>query len=446
MEDKILQIPYSAEAEQSVIGAMILDRGASDKAMEVLTAEDFYIRQNALIFSALYDMTNTGETIDPVTLIEKLKKRGEYDDAGGREYIVGVMEFVPTTANISRYIDIVKDKAVLRKLIKASGEISDLCYEGAEETNIIIDSAEQKIYNISNNRETTDLFDVKRVITSNIEQMEKIASGISPVDGVTTGFKVLDRALTGVEGAGLNRTDLILLAARPGMGKTSLALNIASAAGIASGKDIVIFSLEMSKEQLVSRLLAAEGLVDSRKFKSGDLSEDEWSRVIAAAGRLSNTKIYIDENPAITVAEMKAKCRRQKNLGLIVIDYLQLMQSPSRSDNRTQEVAAISRALKIMAKELRVPVLCLSQLSRAPEGRSNKRPMLSDLRESGAIEQDADIVMFLYSDDYYSDDKKEEYLVELLIAKNRHGALGKVDLYWRGQYTRFGALDNAHNG
>lgn len=446
MEERILQIPYSAEAEQAVIGAMILDREASDKAIEILLAEDFYIRSNALIFSALYDMTNTGETIDPVTLIEKLKKRGEYDDAGGREYIVGVMEFVPTTANITKYIDIVKDRAMLRKLIKASGEISDLCYEGTEETNIIIDSAEQKIYNISNNRETTDLFHIKRVLNSNITEMEEIASGKSPVDGVTTGFKSLDRALTGVEGVGLNRTDLILLAARPGMGKTSLALNISSAAGMSSGKDIVIFSLEMSKEQLVSRLLASEGLVDSRKFKSGDLSEDEWSRVISAAGRLSNTKIYIDENPAITVAEMKAKCRRQKNLGLIVIDYLQLMQSPSRSDNRTQEVAAISRALKIMAKELHVPVLCLSQLSRAPEGRSNKRPMLSDLRESGAIEQDADIVLFLYSDDYYSDDKKEEYMVECLISKNRHGALGKVDLYWRGQFTRFGALDTSHNG
>ncbi|MGM9612160.1 MAG: replicative DNA helicase, partial [Butyricicoccus sp.] len=396
---------------------------------------------NRRIFETIYSMFNNAMRIDAVTVLDQLKSAGLYDDAGGRAYLMQLMDVTPTSAGVREYAAIVRDKSMLRAIAQAGAEIEKMAFEGGGTAADIAELAEQKIYNVRQGREIKGLSHIKNVIMDLYAQLDERSRSDSDIPGISTGFRDLDHALTG-----LNKSDLILVAARPGMGKTAFALNIALNAAKASKKDVVVFQLEMSKDQLASRFLASEALIESQKLKTGNLAEDDWIKIARATNVLAKTRIYVDDNPAITVAEIKAKCRRLGDgLGLIVIDYLQLMQSGGRrNDNRTQEVAEISRALKIMAKELNVPVVCLSQLSRAAEQRADKKPMLSDLRESGAIEQDADIVMFIYRDDYYNEDSEQKNVAEIIIAKNRHGATGSIHLQWIGQYTTFSSQDRVH--
>ena len=435
------QLPQSAEAEQAVIGAMLIDPECIPVVIEQLRPDDFYTEENRRIFETIYSMFNNAMRIDAVTVLDQLKSAGLYDDAGGRAYLMQLMDVTPTAAGVREYAAIVRDKSMLRAIAQAGAEIEKLAFEGGGTAADIAELAEQKIYNVRQGREIKGLSHLKTVIMDLYAQLDERSRSDSDIPGISTGFRDLDHALTG-----LNKSDLILVAARPGMGKTAFALNIALNAAKASKKDVVVFQLEMSKDQLASRFLASEALIESQKLKTGNLAEEDWIKIARATNVLAKTRIYVDDNPAITVAEIKAKCRRLGDgLGLIVIDYLQLMQSGGRrSDNRTQEVAEISRALKIMAKELNVPVVCLSQLSRAAEQRADKKPMLSDLRESGAIEQDADIVMFIYRDDYYNEDSEQKNVAEIIIAKNRHGATGSVNLQWIGQYTTFSSQDRVH--
>ena len=443
MADELLtrQLPQSIEAEQAVIGAMLIDPSCVPVVIEQLRAADFYAEENRTIFETIYGMFNSAKKIDPVTVLDELKAQGDYDEAGGRAYLMQLMEVTPTAANVREYAAIVRDKSMLRAIAGAASEIEKRVYEGGGGANEIAELAEQRIYSVRQGREIKGLTHIKDVIMDLYAQLDERAHSDSDIPGLSTGFPDLDRALTG-----LNKSDLILVAARPGMGKTAFALNIALNAAKASGKAVAVFQLEMSKDQLASRFLSSEALLEAQKLKTGNLTPDDWVKIARATNVLARTQIYIDDNPAITVAEIKAKCRRLgEQLGLIVIDYIQLMtMGGRRNDNRVQEVAEISRAMKIMAKELNVPVVCLSQLSRAAEQRSDKRPMLSDLRESGAIEQDADIVMFIYRDDYYDDESENKNVAEIIIAKNRHGATNTINLQWMGQYTTFSSADRIH--
>ncbi|MBS5151252.1 MAG: replicative DNA helicase [Butyricicoccus pullicaecorum] len=443
MADELLsrQLPQSLEAEQAVIGSMLIDPACVAEVIELLRPEDFYAEEHQRIFETIYSMFNGALKIDPVTVLDRLKAQGYYDEAGGRAYLMQLMEVTPTSANVKEYASIVRDKSMLRAIAETAGEIQTLALTGAGAASEIAELAEQKIYNVRQGREIKGLSHIKSVIMDLYAQLDERSRSDSDIPGLSTGFRELDQALTG-----LNKSDLILVAARPGMGKTAFALNIALGAAKASDKDVVVFQLEMSKDQLASRFLASEALLDSHKLKTGNLGQEDWLKIARATSVLAKTHIYVDDNPAITVAEIKAKCRRLgENLGLIVIDYIQLMQSGGkRNENRVQEVAEISRSLKIMAKELNVPVVCLSQLSRAAEQRADKRPMLSDLRESGAIEQDADIVMFIYRDDYYDAESDAKNVAEIIIAKNRHGATTTVELQWIGQYTTFSSRDRIH--
>ena len=435
------QMPQSAEAEQAVIGSMLIDPECIPAVIEQLRPDDFYTEENRRIFETVYSMFNNAMRIDPVTVLDQLKSAGLYDDAGGRAYLMQLMDVTPTAAGVREYAAIVRDKSMLRAIADAGAEIQKLAFEGGGTAADLAELAEQKIYGVRQGREIKGLSPIKAVIMDLYAQLDERSRSDSDIPGITTGFPDLDHALTG-----LNKSDLILVAARPGRGKTAFALNLALNAAKACKKDVVVFQLEMSKDQLASRFLASEALIESQKLKTGNLAEDDWIKIARATNVLAKTRIYVDDNPAITVAEIKAKCRRLGDgLGLVVIDYLQLMQSGGRrNDNRTQEVAEISRGLKIMAKELNVPVVCLSQLSRAAEQRADKKPMLSDLRESGAIEQDADIVMFIYRDDYYNEDSEQKNVAEIIIAKNRHGATGSVHLQWLGQYTTFSSQDRVH--
>ena len=445
-EEELLlrQMPHSVEAEQSVLGAMLIDARCAPQVIEELKPEDFYLRTNREIYETIYSMFNFSLTIDPVTVLEQMRQRGVYDENTSRNYILQLMEITPTTANIREYMDIVKDKALLRRIAETAGELTGLVQEGTETARQVLDIAEQRIYAIREGRDFQGLTHISSVILNVYERLNELAQSDSAVPGLSTGLPDVDMAISG-----LNKSDLILLAARPGMGKTSFALNMLLHAGKFSGKTVVFFSLEMSREQLAMRLISSEAFVDNKKLVTGKLGEEDWSKIAAASAALNQTQILIDDNPSLSVADMNAKCRRVDNLGLVVIDYLQLMTSaggPQRSgDNRQQIVSDISRALKIMAKELNVPVVCLSQLSRGPESRQNKRPMLSDLRESGAIEQDADIVMFLYRDDYYNEDSENHNLAECIIAKNRHGETGTVELQWLPEYTTFSSIDRRHS-
>ena len=388
-------------------------------------------------------MFNFSQTIDPVTVLEHMRLNGVYDENTSRNYILQLMEITPTAANVKEYAAIVKDKSLLRRIAETAGDLTAMIQEGTGTAREVLEAAEQRIYAIRQGRSAQGLEHISSVILNVYERLNELAASEQAVPGLSTGLPDVDAAISG-----LNKSDLILLAARPGMGKTSFALNILLHAGKFSGKTVVFFSLEMSREQLAMRLISGESFVDNKRLVTGKLSEDDWTKIAAASAALNQTQILIDDNPALSVADMNAKCRRVDNLGLVVIDYLQLMTSaggPGRSgDNRQQIVSDISRALKIMAKELNVPVLCLSQLSRANEARSDKRPMLSDLRESGAIEQDADIVMFLYREDYYNEDSENHNLAECIIAKNRHGETGKVELQWLPEYTPLSSLDRRH--
>jgi len=427
--------PNSVEAEQSVLGAMLLDKEAISTATELISGEDFYREAHKEIFEAIVDIYDRGEPVDLITLTEKLKTRNTLDAVGGITFLTNLMDAVPTTHNVKYYAKIIEDKSLLRRLIKSSNEIIGKSYQASEEIGEIIDDAEKSIFNISLNRSTQGFTHVKNILNVNFDKIEELYLNKGRITGVPTGFTDLDGKLSG-----LQKSDLVLVAARPSMGKSSFMMNIVQYAAVRDKITTAIFSLEMSKEQLTQRLLCAEALIDAHRLRIGDINEEEWVKLARAMGPLSEAPIFIDDTPAISITEMRAKCRRLKlehNLGLIVIDYLQLMQGKSSSESRQQEISEISRSLKALAREINVPVVALSQLSRAPEMRADHRPILSDLRESGAIEQDADVVMFLYRDEYYHPDTDKKNIGEVIISKQRNGPTGTVELVWLGQFTKF---------
>lgn len=432
--------PSDIEAEQAVLGSMLTDKDATIAAIEVLKEDDFYREDNKLIYRAILNLYNRAEPVDIITLKSELTSMGKFDAVGGLEYLADLPEKVPTTANVEKYIKIVEEKAILRNLIKTANEIISLGYDPTEEVENIMDSAEKKIFDIMQSKNQKGYSPIKDVLVDTFSQLEVLYNQKQHITGVPTGFADLD-----YKTAGLHGSDLILLAARPAMGKTAFALNIATNAAVRAKVPVAIFSLEMSKEQLVNRVLCGEAMVDSNKVRTGKLDEQDWAKLASALGPLSESEIYIDDTPGISVMEIRAKCRKlklEKNIGLVVIDYLQLIQgSNKRGGSREQEISEISRSLKILAKEINVPVIALSQLSRAPEQRPDHRPMLSDLRESGAIEQDADIVMFLYRDDYYNEDSDKKNIAEVILAKHRAGSTGTVELLWLGNYTKFVNID-----
>ena len=438
------QLPHSVEAEQAVLGSMLIDPRCVPEVIDKLRVDDFYLRQNREIYETIYSMFNYSETIDPVMVLENMKKNGYYDENQSRGYLLQLMDTTPTAANVLEYVEIVKDKTLLRQVAETAGELTALVQEGTDSGQDVLEAAEQRIYAIRQGRAARGLTPISSVLIEVYDRLSELAASDSAIPGLSTGLKDLDRAISG-----LNKSDLILLAARPGMGKTSMALNILLDAGKKSGKAVAFFSLEMSREQLAMRLISGECFVDNKKLVTGKLTEQDWENVAMAADSLNRASILIDDDSSVTVADILAKCRRVDNLGLVVIDYLQLMQSAGgktrAGDNRQQIVSDISRSLKLMAKELNVPVLCLSQLSRANESRNDKRPMLSDLRESGAIEQDADIVLFLYRDGYYNKDSENPNLAECIIAKNRHGETGTVELQWMPEFTTFSDMEWQHS-
>ena len=447
MEDEQLllrQMPHSVEAEQAVLGSMLIDARCVPEVIDQLRSDDFYVRQNREIYETIYSMFNYSLTIDPVTVLEHMKQNGVYDENTSRGYLLQLMDTTPTAANVVEYIGILKDKTLLRRVAEAAGDLTALIQQGTETGQDILEAAEQRIYAIRQGRAARGLIPISNVLIDVYDRLTELAASESAIPGLSTGLTDLDRAISG-----LNKSDLILLAARPGMGKTSMALNILLEAGKKSGKNVAFFSLEMSREQLALRLISSECFVDNKKLVTGKLTEEDWKKVAVAADSLNRSRIFIDDDSSVSVADISAKCRRMDNLGLVIIDYLQLMQSAGgrtySGENRQQVVSDISRALKIMAKELDVPVLCLSQLSRANESRSDKRPMLSDLRESGAIEQDADIVMFLYREGYYDKDTPNPNLAECIIAKNRHGETRTVELQWLPEFTTFGNMEWQHD-
>ena len=438
-----LNLPFSPEAEQSVLGAVLLDSSCMDRVAEILPKpEYFYLTSNRLIFGAMLQMFTEGHPIDFVTVLECLKKLGDFDEAEGKTYLLQLAQLVPSISNVESYARIVRDKFDVRTLITTARDIVEEASAGEADAATLLDSAEQRIFDIRRGKNMQGLQKIDEIILDEFDRLDRLNSpDADQYRGVPTGIKELDDTITG-----LNRTDFILLGARPGMGKTSFALNIARHAAVKADKRVAFFSLEMSKEQLVSRLLSTEAMVEGTKLRTGKLSEDEWIRLIEAGDILSKTQLYFDDNPSITVPEIKAKLRRLKNVDLVVIDYLQLMTSSMRIDNRVQEISQITRNLKIMAKELNVPVLTLSQLARDSEKRTNHRPVLSDLRDSGSIEQDADIVLFLYREDYYQDSETpaedgDRNQSECIIAKNRHGETKTVPLHWQGEYMRFTAQE-----
>ena len=438
------QAPHSPQAEQAVLGSMLIDPDCIKDVMDKLRPEDFYLRANRDIFETIYHMFVYSRPIDGVTVAGEMEKTGVYND-NTRDYLLQLMDVTPTSANVMEYVQIVLDKSLMRQVASAAGSISAMVLDGAGDAGDMLEAAEQKVYAIRRGRSAQNMVPVSMVLEDVMAHLAELtASGGKTLPGLSTGLSAVDAKING-----LNKSDLLLLAARPGMGKTSMALNVALSAARESGKTVAIFSLEMSREQLVTRLIASEGLVENTRLVTGNLRESDWQRIAEAASSLSRMDIRIDDNPLLTVADMNAKCRRLENLGLVVIDYLQLMTSAGgkgyAGENRQQAVSDISRMLKIMAKELQVPVLCLSQLSRANEKRDDKRPMLSDLRESGAIEQDADIVLFLYRDDYYNSDSEKRNVAECIVAKNRHGETGKVELRWMPEYTAFGTLENRYD-
>ena len=446
MLDELLmrQVPQDLTAEQSLLGAMLVDPNCIPEVIEQVRSDDFYADENKRIFEVIYSMFNGAKRIDPVTVLDELTSAGYYDEAGGRAYLFQLMDITPGSRNVTEYVRIVRDKSLLRQLADAGSEIQQNAISGQGDASGIAELAEQRIYNIRQGREIKGLSKLENVIADLYTELNERMQSDSDIPGMSTGFHALDKALTG-----LNKSDLILLAARPGMGKTSFALNVALNVAKSEKKTVAVFSLEMSREQLATRLLSSEACVESGRLRTGSLRETDWEKIAAAASVLNKVDIRIDDNPMLSVADMNAKCRRIDGLALVVIDYLQLMTSASGNnrggENRQQMVSDMSRMLKIMAKELNVPVICLSQLSRANEKRDDKRPMLSDLRESGAIEQDADIVLFLYRDDYYNEDSEKRNIAECIVAKNRHGETGKVELRWMPEYTTFATLENRYD-
>jgi replicative DNA helicase len=433
--------PQNIEAEQAVLGAMLVDRDVISNITEILKADDFSRDDHKEVYRCLLNLFDKGIPIEVTSTAEELRKAGFLEKIGGLSYLSNLATAVATTSNVKYYAKIIEEKSILRKLIKSSNEIMDMSYEATEEVALILDRAEQSIFDILQKRKNQNFTHIKDVLWEAFNKLEELYQNKGHVTGIPTGFVDLDRITSG-----LHNSDLILIAARPAMGKTAFVLNIAQFVAVRAKVPVAFFSLEMSKEQLVNRVLCSEAMVDNNKVKTGKLEDSDWQSIAKSLAPLTESPIYIDDTPGISITEIRAKCRRlklEKNLGLVVIDYLQLMQGRGKNDNRQQEISEISRSLKILAKEINVPVITLSQLSRAPETRTDHRPILSDLRESGAIEQDADIVMFLYRDDYYHEDSEKKNIAEVIIAKHRNGSTGTVDLVWLGQYTKFANLEKS---
>ena len=431
--------PHSIEAEQSVIGSMIMDRDAIAVASELISGEDFYNKQYGVLFETMRELNDKGLPVDLVTLQDKLKEKDVPPEVSSLEFVRDLITAVPTSANIKYYANIVAEKSTLRKLIRLNEEIANTCYAGKEELETILSDTEQRMFKLVQRRNTEDFTPIRQVVMNAMDRIEAASKMKGSVTGIPTGFLDLD-----YKTAGLQPSDLILIAARPAMGKTAFVLNIAQHVAFHQNKTVAIFSLEMSKEQLVNRMFSLESNVDAQHLRTGQLNDEEWEKLIESAGIIGRSNLFIDDTPGITIAELRTKCRKlslENNLSMIIIDYLQLMSGSGRSESRQQEISEISRSLKGLARELNVPVLALSQLSRAVEQRPDKRPMMSDLRESGAIEQDADIIMFIYRDDYYNHDTDRKDIAEIIIAKQRSGAIGTVELAWLPKYTKFANLE-----
>ena len=427
--------PHSVEAEQSVLGSILLDKEAMISVSETLVPEDFYKEAHKVIYESMLKLYNSQSEIDLITLTDELRDQGYLDDIGGIAYITSLSTVVPTTSNIKYYVNIVKEKSISRQLISAANDIINLGYDGSAKVEYVLENAEKKIFDISQERATNDFQPINQVISEALSMLEKLYEEKNDVTSLTTGFRDLNKKING-----LQRSDLLLIAARPAMGKTAFALNLVQNAALKGDASVAVFSLEMSKEQLVQRMIASQSTVELKKIKTGTLADNDWPRITDGMAILSGAKIHIDDTPGIKISELRSKCRKlkiEKGLDLVLIDYLQLMEGEGQNESRQQEIAKISRSLKILAKELDCPVVALSQLSRAPEQRADHRPMLSDLRESGSIEQDADIVMFLYRDEYYNPDTEKKNIGEVIVAKNRHGETGTVELVWFGGIQKF---------
>ena len=434
--------PHDIEAEQAILGSMLVDKDAVISAIEVLKEDDFYREDNKSIFAAIITLYSKSEPIDIVTVKNELVSQGTFERVGGLEYLAELPERVPTTANVEKYIKIVEEKSALRSLIQTSNELISLGYDESEDVDSIMDMAEKKVFDLAQKKNVKGYTPIKDVLAESLQKIEELYNKKGNITGISTGFTDLDNMT-----AGLQNSDLIIVAARPAMGKSAFAINIATNAAVKSNVPVAIFNLEMSKEQVGNRILCSEAMIDSNKVRTGQLGDDDWVKLANTIGSLSEAPIYIDDTPGISIMEIRAKCRKlklEKDIGLVVIDYLQLIQGTGgRNSSREQEISEISRSLKIIAKELNIPVIALSQLARATEKRDDKRPMLSDLRESGAIEQDADIVMFLYRDDYYNKESEKRNIAEVIIAKQRGGSTGTVELAWMGNFTKFG--NSAHH-
>ena len=445
MEDNVIKriLPHSVEAEQSVIGSMIMDREAIVVASELITGEDFYNRQYGILFETMVELNDAGSPVDLVTLQNKLKEKDVPPEVSSLEFVRDLITAVPTSANIKYYANIVAEKATLRRLIRLNEEIANTCYAGKESLEYILEDTEKRVFQLVQKRTTDDFVPVRQIVMNAMDKIETAAKNKGSVTGIPTGFIDLDYRT-----AGMQPSDLILVAARPSMGKTAFELNLAQYMAFKKNLTVALFSLEMSKEQLVNRMFSLESNVDAQKLRTGQLNDEEWERLIESAGTIGKSKLIIDDTPGISIAELRSKCRKYKlehDLSIIMIDYLQLMSGSGRTESRQQEISDISRSLKALARELSVPVVALSQLSRAVEQRPDHRPMLSDLRESGAIEQDADVVMFLYRDDYYNHDSPDKGVSEVIIAKQRNGPIGTVNLAWLPQYTKFANLEHKAN-
>ena len=431
-------MPHSMEAEQAVIGSMIMDIEAVTVASEIITGEDFYSRQYGILFETMVEMCEEGHPIDLVTLQNRLREKDVPPEVAGLEFVRELLTSVPTSANIKYYANIVSEKSLLRKMIKLNEEIANTCYAGKESLEFIMEDTEKRMFQLLQRHDTGDFVPIRTVVMNAMDKIESAAKNKGSVTGIPTGFTDLDYRT-----AGMQPSDLVLIAARPSMGKTAFVLNIAQNVAFKQNKGVAIFSLEMSKEQLVNRMFSLESSVDASKLRTGQLNDQEWERLIESAGTIGRSNLVIDDTPGISISELRSKCRKFKlehDIQMVIIDYLQLMSGSGRSDSRQQEISDISRSLKALARELSVPVLALSQLSRAVEQRPDHRPMLSDLRESGAIEQDADVVMFIYRDDYYNKDTDKKGISEIIIAKQRNGPIGTVELAWLPEYTKFANL------
>ncbi len=440
MEEALLKriLPHSIEAEQSVIGSMIMDREAIIIASEIIIGDDFYSKQYAIVFEAMIELNDEGKPVDMVTLQNRLKEKDVPPEVSSLEFVRDLITAVPTSANIKYYANIVAEKSTLRKLIRLNEEIANNCYAGRESLDFIMEDTEKRVFDLLQKRNTGDYVPIREIVMNAIDKIEQASKNKGNVTGIATGFIDLDYRT-----AGMQPSDLVLIAARPSMGKTAFVLNIAQHVAFKLKKSIVIFSLEMSREQLVNRLFSMESKVDSQHLRTGNLSDMEWEKLIEGAGIIGKSGLIIDDTPGISIPELRSKCRKYKlehNLQMVIIDYLQLMSGSGRNESRQQEISDISRSLKSLARELKVPVLALSQLSRAVEQRPDHRPMLSDLRESGAIEQDADVVMFIYRDEYYNKDSEKKGIAEIIVAKQRNGPIGTTELVWLPDYTKFANL------